>query len=130
MKPSKNHTLGQSFSHAFEGFVFALRSERNMKIHCAAAVLVITAAVLLGLSPAEKAVLLVLCASVITAELFNTAIENAVDLASPGINPLAKRAKDVAAAAVLVIAATAAVVGIIIFWPYAMNIVRYIQKIV
>lgn len=127
---AKSHSLFESFRHAIDGFMDAVKSERNMKIHCAAAVIVMGSAFALGLTAGEKAVLLILCGLVITAELFNTAVESAVDLASPELHPLAKRAKDTAAAAVFIMSITAAVVGIIIFWPYGMEILSKIQKII
>lgn len=130
MTPSKNHSLKESFRHAAEGFVFAVRNERNMKIHCAMTALVVVCAFIFGLSAQEKAIVFTLCGIVIMAELFNTAVENAVDIAAPTFNILAKQAKDAAAAAVLIISVTAAVVGIIIFLPYAADIVRKIQHII
>ena len=127
---AKSHSISESFRHAIDGFADAVRSERNMKIHCAAAVIVMGFAFALGLTAGEKAVLLILCGLVITAELFNTALENAVDLASPELHPLAKRAKDSAAAAVFIMSLTAAVVGVIIFWPYGMEILDRIQHLI
>ena len=127
---AKSHSLPESFRHAADGFADAVKTERNMKIHCAAAVIVMGCAFALGLTAGEKAALLILCGLVITAELFNTAVESAVDLASPELHPLAKRAKDTSAAAVFIMSITAAVVGIIIFWPYGMEILSKIQKII
>ena len=126
----KSHSLFESFRHAIDGFADAVKSERNMRIHCAATIIVMGCAFVFGLSVGEKAVLLILCGLVITAELFNTALENAVDLASPELHPLAKRAKDSAAAAVFIMSITAAAVGIIIFRPYGMEILYKIQKII
>ncbi|MCH5186914.1 MAG: diacylglycerol kinase family protein [Oscillospiraceae bacterium] len=127
---AKSHSLSESFRHAIDGFADAVKSERNMKIHCAATVIITVFAFTLGLSIGEKAVLLILCGLVIAAELFNTALENTVDLASPELHPLAKRAKDSAAAAVFIMSITAAVVGIIIFWPYGMEILDNIQHLI
>ena len=127
---AKSHSLHESFRHAIDGFVDAVKAERNIKIHCAVAVIVMGFAFVLGLTAGEKSVLIILCGLVITAELFNTALENAVDLASPELHPLAKRAKDSAAAAVFILSLTAAVVGVIIFWPYGMEILYKIQKII
>lgn len=126
----KNHSLAESFRHAADGFIETVKAERNMKIHCAATVTVAVFAFALGLTAAEKAVLLMLCGLVITAELFNTAIENAVDLASPQYSDTARRAKDTAAAAVLAVSIVAAAVGIIVFLPYGMDILRVIQHMI
>lgn len=126
----KSRSLGESFRHAADGFKETFLSERNMKLHCAATVIVAACAVVLGLSAAEKAVLLILCALVIAAELFNTALENAVDICAPAFNMYARRAKDAAAAAVLTLSIAAAIVGIIIFFPYGLNIIYQIQKLI
>lgn len=125
-----NHSLAESFRHAFDGLVYAVKGERNMKIHCAATVIVIIFAFALGLSGIEKAILLTLCGLVLAAEMFNTAIENAVNIAAPTFNMYAKFAKDTAAGAVLVLSITAAVVGIIIFLPYGIDILGKIQQMI
>ncbi len=129
MEP-KNKSLKESFRHAFEGLQCGLKSERNMKVHVAATVLVVASSVILGLTLWEKAVVYLLCGAVITAELFNTAIENVVDICCPEFDMRAKRAKDTAAAAVLVISITAAAVGIIVFFPYAAELAAGIQRII
>ena len=127
---AKTHSLLESFRYAIDGFADTLKAERNMKIHCTMTVAVIGCAFIFGLTTAEKAVLLILCGLVLAAELFNTALENVVDMVSPEFNPLAKRAKDSAAAAVFIMSITAAVVGIIIFWPYGMEILDKIQHLI
>ncbi len=94
-----------------------------MRFHLGAAVMVLAAAVLVGVTPLELAVLLVAITLVLTAELFNTAIEVIVDLVSPEPHPLAKVAKDVAAGAVLVSAGGAVLVGLAIFLPRVARLV-------
>ncbi|GAC1582404.1 MAG: hypothetical protein NVS3B7_17830 [Candidatus Elarobacter sp.] len=96
------HGLAAAFRYAFEGFSAAWRTQRNVRIHTAIAGAVAVAGVLLRLSPLAWAIVALACALVFTAELLNTALEAVVDLVSPGEHPLAKRAKDVAAAGVLV----------------------------
>ena len=120
----KNKTFAESFRHAASGVKFALASERNMRFHAAAALIAVAASVVLKLSATDKAIVYALCAAVICAELFNTAIENAVDLSAPVFNMYAKRAKDLAAGAVLVISCGAALCGAVIFVPY---IIRFIN---
>lgn len=109
--------LIHSFAHAFDGIIHGLKAERNMVIHFAATAIVITFALVLGCSTIEWCILIILFALVIGSELLNTAIENAVDLASAGYHPLAKLAKDTAAGAVLICALSSAVIGFIIFGP-------------
>ncbi|MFC3344077.1 diacylglycerol kinase family protein [Paenibacillus abyssi] len=107
----------RSVGYAAQGFGFAVRTERHMKVHLGAAAAVFVLAALLDLSPLEWAVLIGVCSLVIAMELMNTAIEKAVDLTMPQRHPLAKTAKDAAAAAVLVTAIFAVVVGILILGP-------------
>lgn len=109
--------LLHSFAHAFDGILHALKAERNLVIHFAMAALTTTFAFLFGCTPLEWAILIILFGLVIAAELMNTAIETVINLVSPQYHPLAKLAKDMAAGAVLVMALTAAIVGLIIFAP-------------
>jgi diacylglycerol kinase len=115
--PMRSEHLGQSFRHAFRGLWHAFRSQRNVRIHAAAAVLVLGAGILFGATPLELALIVLTIAMVIVAELINSALEAVVDLAAPYIDPLAGIAKDVAAAAVLLTALTAVVVGALILGP-------------
>ena len=102
--------------YAIAGIIYCVRKERNMKIHIAAALLVLGAAWNWGLSRIELAVLLVTIAAVMAVEIINTAIEALVDKVSPEFHPLAKAAKDAAAGAVLVQALAAVGVGYVLFW--------------
>jgi diacylglycerol kinase len=106
-----------SFRHAFRGWFYALRTQRNAWIHSAIATVVLIVGLWLGLPPRDWAVLVLTAALVFMAEFINTSIEAVVDLASPGEHPLAKTGKDVAAAAVLVSALAATVVGFLILGP-------------
>ena len=110
-------SLVQSFAHAFDGILSGLKVERNMVIHFAAMALVIVFAFLLGCTPMEWMVLIVLFALVIGAELVNTAVEATINLVTQKQHPLARMAKDTAAGAVLVTAIAAFVIAIIIFAP-------------
>jgi len=105
-----------SFRFAWEGIATALR-EQNMRFHVVAAVIVVVVGMLTGLTFLEWCIIIVVIGLVFAAEMFNTAIERVVDLASPDIHPLAKQAKDIAAGAVLVIAVISVIIGILIFIP-------------
>lgn len=115
------HGISASFRFAGEGLAFALRTQRNLRIHFAAAGAVLLLAAALPVSALEGLVLVGAVALVLVAELFNTALEAAVDLATDRFHPLAKVAKDVAAAAVLVASVGAAAAGVLVFaghaWP-------------
>ena len=110
------------FLYAIVGVVAAVKGERNMRIHLVAAVAAVSLGAWLGLSACEWAAVVVCCALVMSLECLNTAVEAAVDLASPEIHPLAKKAKDCAAGAVLIAAIGSAAVGCIIFAP---KVVRF-----
>lgn len=117
MKKAKKPPLHKSFGYAFEGIFTCIRNERNIKIHCTVAILVVIAGAVLGITPIEWCICLTLFGLVIALELVNTAIESVVDLVTTERKPLAKTAKDTAAGAVLVAAIMAAIVGLIIFVP-------------
>jgi undecaprenol kinase len=109
---SRRHGLGAAFGYACAGFAAAWRSQQNLRIHTLLASGVVVAGVVWRIPPMWWALVAVAGGLVVCAELVNTAIEAAVDLASPDEHPLAKQAKDVAAAAVLVAALIAVCVGI------------------
>jgi len=107
----------RSFGHALEGWWYVLRTQRNAWLHGAIALTVFGLGAWLRLGPLEWAVLVLTAAMVFAAEFFNTAIELVVDLASPKEHRLAKLGKDVAAAAVLLTALAAVLVGILVLGP-------------
>ena len=109
----------KGFVYAGRGFWFCLRHERNFRIHLAAAAAVLALAPFFRLTRGEWAALILTLALVIGAEALNTAVEAAVDLCCPGRNPLAKAAKDAAAAAVLLAALASVGVGVCLFWEEA-----------
>lgn len=113
----KNKKLINSFKYAFKGIISALLSERNMKIHVNIMALVIIFGLILNISVGEWFVCIICFAIVISAEIFNTALEQMVDIAMPEKDPRAKFVKDVAAGGVLVTAIASAVIGLIIFVP-------------
>ena len=119
----KKDPIYKSFGYAFEGIFTCIRQERNMKIHCCAAVVVVVLGLLLGLSATEWCICLVLFGLVMALELVNTAVEAVVDLVTKERKPLAKVAKDTAAGAVLIAAIMAAIVGCIIFLPKIVEII-------
>ena len=122
MAGRKKDPLYKSFGYAFQGIFTCIRQERNMKIHVLATLIVTTLGFILGLEPLEWVACIFSIVIVIGSEMLNTAIETIVDIVSPNINPLAKKAKDIAAGAVLVLAIGALVVGLIIFIPKIVNI--------
>ena len=109
-------SLRWSFTWAFEGIVYVLRTQRNMQLHVAAAVLALVLGLLLDFSRIEMAVLLGAVSLVLVAEMFNTALEAAIDAVITTYHPLVKVAKDVAAGAVLVATVNALAVAYFLFY--------------
>jgi diacylglycerol kinase (ATP) len=107
----------RSFLHAFSGWGYALRTQPNAWIHTAFSLAVLIVCAWLRLPPRDFAIIIVTIALVWAAELINTAIEAAIDLASPTHHPLAKAGKDAAAGAVLVTAIGAILIGLLILGP-------------
>ena len=112
----KRRSLTDSFKDAMRGVLFAVKTERNMRVHLTAALYILFFAPFLGVTRAEYAVLLLAVALVITAEGFNTAIEMLCDYAQKSYNPFIGKTKDIAAGAVLVCAGFAAIIGFVVLW--------------
>jgi diacylglycerol kinase (ATP) len=105
----------ESFNFAFEGIIHVLRTQRNMRIHFLVAAVVLIVAFAAGVSKLELIALLLAIAFVLIAEMINTAVEGAIDVATTSFDPMAKLAKDIAAGAVLIATATAVAIGYLIF---------------
>jgi len=106
------------FGFAFSGLWHAIRTQVNMKVHIALAILALALGIALHISAVEFALVFVAIAGVMIAEMFNTVIELCIDLASPSYHPLAKIAKDVAAGAVLLSAIMAIIIALFVFGPH------------
>jgi diacylglycerol kinase (ATP) len=115
----------KSFSYAFKGLSILFKTQANARIHLVALGAVVVAGLFFSLSISEWCLCSLCIGMVLAVEAVNTAIESIVDLVSPDYHPLAGRAKDVAAAAVLLTAISAAVVGILIFLP---KIIQYFSN--
>lgn len=107
----------QSFKHAFSGLRPVFQSQCNVLIHFLATIGVVVLGLWLKLDFLEWAVLILTLSTVWVAEFFNTGLESVVDLASPNIHPLAKKAKDIGAASVLIAAFFAVIIGALILGP-------------
>lgn len=112
---SDHPSFRKSFLFAIQGFRCAVRTERNIKVMLAGAVLAVVLGLVLRIDLLSWAIVIGCCGVVISAELLNTAIETVVDLVSPEFHPLAGRAKDIAAAAVWVLSCLVALVGVLVF---------------
>jgi len=114
----------RSFGHAFRGLKVLLQSQHNARIHAVATILVLAAGLLLRISTLEWALIALAISCVWVAEALNTAIEFLVDRVSPEPHPLAGKAKDVAAGAVLVAAIGSAIVGLYVFGPHLLRLLE------
>jgi len=114
----------RSFRYAFAGWWYVIRTQQNAWIHTVISIAVLIVSILLRLSTRDMAVLVLTIAIVWIAEFFNTALEAAVDLASPQLHPLAKVGKDVGAAAVLIAAIASVLVGLLILGPPLLAAIR------
>ncbi|CAN5686109.1 diacylglycerol kinase [soil metagenome] len=106
--------VAKSFNHAYRGVVYAVRTQRNMRFHVAASFAVLILSLLVGVTKLELAALILAIMLVLITEMFNTAMEFAVDLVTDEYHLLAKLAKDVSAGAVLVSSIGALLVGYLI----------------
>jgi len=113
-----------SFGYAFRGLAELLATQHNAWIHAVATAAACALGALLGISAGEWLAVVLAIAAVWSAEAMNTAFESLCDLVSPDHHPAVRRAKDVAAAAVLVCATGAATVGLIVFGPRLVDLVR------
>ncbi len=110
----KRQSLSRSFRSAFRGVGHALR-ERNFKIQVAIGVLAVVFSFVLGVTPLEQFIVIILIALVLAAEMFNSALERLLDVAAKEENPEIAEAKELFAGAVLVFAVAAVVIGLWIF---------------
>lgn len=117
-KTMKSGSLLQSFVFAGRGLRWVLASQRNMKLHVAAASAVLAAAAWFRLNSVDLALIVFAIALVMVAEIVNSAVEKAVDLVTADYHPLAALAKDAAAGAVLLAAFFSVIIGLLVFYPH------------
>src|SRR3982750_5039245 len=115
MSARRAPTVFDSFNYAAEGIIHVLRTQRNMRIHFAIAVFVLVAALVVNVTKLELIALCISITFVLIAEMLNTGIEAAIDIATTSFDPMAKLAKDIAAGAVLIASVNALIVGYFVF---------------
>lgn len=128
----KAHRLIDSFNDAIAGLIYALRTQRNMRIHFLLALMALALGIILNISKIELLILFFTISLVIITELINTAIEAVVDLYTRKFHPLARIAKNVAAGAVLFASINALIVGYLIFvddlTPFTLILINRIRQ--
>lgn len=110
-------SFAESFRDAWTGLWYCISTQRNMRVHLVAAVMVLTVSWFMGLNRLELALIVFAVSFVLVAEMFNTALEKTVDLFTTTYHPVARLAKHIAAGAVFIAACNAVVIGIIVFLP-------------
>lgn len=120
----KSRNIKESFGFAFTGLFYAIRTQRNMRIHCLAGILSIVVFLFLGINFELLPVLVLTIVFVISVEMINTAIETTVDLFIEDYHRLAEIAKDVSAGAVLMASVGAFFIGLFIFLPSIIKLLR------
>ena len=118
------HKLARSFKYAFQGMRSGFRTQLNFRVQCSFAVLAIMAGIFFDLSKGDWLWVILAIGLVLSAELVNTAMEGLVDLVSPEYNELAGRIKDIAAAAVTILALNALLIAAIIFIPPVIQLLK------
>ncbi len=114
----------KSFTHAFRGIGIFIMSTHNVWIHGVIATLVLILGIVFEISHIEWILVVIAIGFVLVAEAFNTAIEIDIDLTSPELHPYARDTKDVAAGAVLIASTIATIIGLIIFIPKILILIR------
>lgn len=117
IKKNNRRNLILGFKHAFNGIMAAFRKEANLRIHVMAVFIVVLFSFATGLDVLEWCIVILCMALVITAELFNTAVENLADVVTREYDPHIKVVKDIAAGAVLIASIASVIIGAIVFLP-------------
>ena len=126
LKEKRSKDLLDSFKHAFDGISYSLKNVKNIKIHLFFTALVLIGGYLFKINAYEWLTCLICIALVISLELLNSAVEEAVNLTTLEINERAKHAKDLAAGAVLVSAFVSFIIGLVIFLP---KVIVFIEEL-
>ncbi len=125
MTKYKKQSIKNTFKNASNGFRLSLKSERNLRIHMIAALIVLFAAYYFNFNMTKYAILLLTITSVMAAEMFNASIEFTLDATFHNkYSKMVGMAKDIAAGAVMLITITAIIIGIILFIPPFLNMIK------
>lgn len=119
------HSWRQKFGHAFRGLRRALRTQHSFAVHLAVAVVVVLVATALRVSATDWALLVLVIGLVLVAETFNTAVESLARAVDTRFHPRLRDALDIASGAVLLAAGTAVVIGLIVFLPQFLRLLRW-----
>jgi diacylglycerol kinase (ATP) len=113
----------ESFGYAFRGIYILVKNEHNARVHLCAMIIVISIGFYVNINKIDWCLLIICIGMVIAAEAINGAIEYLADFVQPQFEPMIGKAKDLAAAAVLILSISAAIIGVLIFTPYLLKII-------
>lgn len=113
--------IHRSFYNAFRGIFVMLKSERNFQIEVIALVINMFLIYFLKLNSLDSAIILLCCFVVLSAEIFNTALEKICDMVQPDYDVRVKFIKDISAGAVLLLTISAVIIGVVVYWKYFFN---------
>jgi undecaprenol kinase len=116
------HMWFRSVRHALSGLRYAFRHEKNFRIECYIAIILLFLLVIFPLAIWERVILLCMIGGVLSIELANTIVERIIDILKPRLHPYARVIKDIMAATVLLSALTAFIVGCIILIPHIVEL--------
>ncbi len=112
----------RSFRYAYNGIKGLIADEHNFRIHLAALLLIIAAGILVGITTSDWLAIIFVSALVLVSESFNSSIESISDAVNPDLDERLRKAKDIAAAAVLISALAAIITGLMVFIPHLINL--------
>lgn len=110
--------LSTSFKNAWQGLLLAFKQEMSFRVQLFAALVILILLLLLPLERWERSMLILASGAVLVLELINSVVERFVDMVKPRIHEYARDIKDLTAAAVFIMACTAVLIALIIFWPH------------
>lgn len=114
----KFRRLFKSFTYAFKGIYKVFKEEQNLRIQSFIALVVVIAGFIFNIKKTEWLIIILFIVLVVLMEIVNSAVERVTDILKPRIHDYVKEIKDIMAAAVMVSSVAAAIIGLIIFWPY------------
>lgn len=112
----------KSIKYALKGVQYVFKHEQNFRLQIVATVFVVTLMLYAGLSRNEMIILILLITAVLTLEMLNSALEAFADVIKPRLSDHIRRVKDILAGMVLLVALVSAIVGLMIFWPYIVEL--------
>ena len=119
--------LSKSFVYAFRGLSKTFKEEQNLRVQSIVGIIILIAGSFLGIKPIEWCLLIFVIGLVLLMELANSAVERIADVLKPRIHNYVKEIKDIMAAAVMLASIVSIIIGLIIFVPYILKIIKFLN---